>query len=93
MKQELRAECERIFREAVALDCPYLRREIEGHPEAVGYVGAQAEGDWTITVVRFQREPFPVGYDGAIRKGMTLVHMTREVAEQIWKKADAQEKP
>lgn len=106
MTPEMRAECEKIFREAEELDCRYVRQEIAGHPEAVGYIGGKKDGDWMITVFRARlvrhddegeeiEDPnAPIGYDGALRKGSTVIHMTREVAEKIWKKAHAaQEKP
>lgn len=102
MTPEMRAECERLFREAEALDCRYLPQEIAGQ-DALGYVGGKSEGDWTITVFRtravrhgargedIEDPEAPVIYDGGLRKGSTVVHMTPEVAERIWKKAHAQQ--
>lgn len=101
MTPEMRAECERLFKEAEEFDCRYVAQEIPGS-DALGYIGGRKEGDWTITVFRARAvrhgtqgqeiaDPdAPVVYDGALRKGTTVVHMTPEVAERIWTKAHAQ---
>lgn len=101
MTPEMRAECERLFKEAEALDCRYVAQQVEGS-DALGYIGGKSEGDWTITVFRaravrhgargeeIQDPDAPVIYDGGLRKGHMVVHMTAEVAERIWKKAHQQ---
>jgi hypothetical protein len=58
--------------------------------DAVGYVGT-APG-WHIAVVKGWTDGRIV-FDGAVAKGTTIVHMTREVAEVIWHKANKEYTP
>lgn len=78
-----------ILEEAAGLDLPYGFSDTPGCRMCVG-----ADADWNVVVCRFGIEdqgfsPGSVGYAGAVRKGSVIVHMTRDVAERIFKKAEA----
>lgn len=89
MTREMFALCLALFEEAETAPAEWVSPPCP--PSGTMYVGSG--GEWTITVARFSIEdqgfpPGSVGYDGALRKGTTIVHMTREVAERLFKRAE-----
>lgn len=90
------AEAMAILAEAEKLDITYVETPApQDETPARAFMASNER--WTITVVEFDIEyqgfpPGSKGYDGMVRKDATIVHMTREVAERIFKKAAAQPK-
>jgi hypothetical protein len=82
--------CYALFEEMKTVPLKWKAEPMAIEP-TVGYIGTHE--DWVVTVFRFSIEDqgFPVGsvgYDGALRKGATIVHMTRQVAEETFKRAE-----
>lgn len=84
MTAEQLAEAMRILEEAAALDIVYTKIPMPQRDEKDdGFAYSYMSGTWNILVARVGAR-----YDGAVRKDNVLVHMTPEIAERIFKKAE-----
>lgn len=80
--------------EALAREWTWRRQDLVGDKDVKATVYVAKEDDWNVVVTAFSIEdqgfpPGTLGYDGMIRHGATIIHMTREVAESVFRKAEA----
>lgn len=90
--RELLAEIERVLPNVKWELEPGAITKVDPKHEARGYVGEI--GDWHFAVVTFSIEdqgflPGSRGYDGLGRKGGTIIHLTKPLAEKAAKLAEA----
>lgn len=61
--------------------------DMAGHPGAVG-LNVTAENGWEFTIASFPIEGHDSpGYDGAVVMGSTIVHLPKNLCEEVFKKA------